>query len=120
MPSGVTILIVDDNADVRRVIRTIIGDLASEIHECADGHEALVAFGAHRPDWVLMDIQMGHLDGLTATGLITTAWPGARVCMVTQYEDLGLRAAATQVGASAYVVKDNLLSLRSILTGDRF
>jgi CheY-like chemotaxis protein len=118
VPSIVTILIADDNADVRRMIRTIIGDLATEVHECANGAEAVAAFGTHHFDWVLMDIQMEHMDGLTATGLITATWPGARVCMVTQYEDLALRAVATQVGAAAYVVKDNLLSLRSVLTAD--
>ena len=73
---AMTVLIVDDNADVRRVIRRVIADLASEIHECANGAEGLFLFGSHRPDWVLMDIQMPGGDGLDVTrhhhGLLAT------------------------------------------------
>ncbi len=61
------LLIVDDNASVRRVIRGIVASLADDIHECADGEDALAAYIAHSPDFVLMDIAMEKLDGIAAT-----------------------------------------------------
>ena len=109
------VLIVDDNADVRRVIRHVIADVASEIHECASGAEGLFLFGAHRPDWVLMDIQMPGGDGLDITRHITAYWPRMRICIVTSHDDAELRAAAMRAGAREYVVKDDLLALRTIL-----
>ena len=65
-----------------------------------------------RPDWVLMDIRMKEVDGLAAAQQITTAWPGARVVIVTSYNDASLRDAARQAGACGYVLKDNLLEIR--------
>ena len=110
-----TVLIVDDNAAVRRVIRHVIADLASEIHECANGAEGLFLFGSHRPDWVLMDIQMPGGDGLDATRIITAYWPRMRICVVTSHDDAELREAAFRAGARGYVLKDDLLALRTIL-----
>jgi len=110
-----TVLIVDDNADVRRVIRHVIADLASEIHECANGAEGLFLFGSHRPDWVLMDIQMPGGDGLDATRIITAYWPRMRICVVTSHDGAELRAAALRAGARGFVLKDDLLAPRTIL-----
>lgn len=56
------ILIVEDNSQVRRMIRSLIEDLDSEFCECEDGAEALAAFQLHRPNWVLMDLAMRRLD----------------------------------------------------------
>jgi CheY-like chemotaxis protein len=109
------VLIVDDNKQMRQEIRSLIADLADEFFECADGSEAFAAFSAHRPDWVLMDLAMKGMDGLTATRQILDAWPDARVAIVTIYDDAGLREAARRAGASAYVVKEDLISLRQIL-----
>ena len=51
-------LIVDDSEPMRRTIRSFIEDLADQIHECADGRNALEEYRRFRPDWVLMDIKM--------------------------------------------------------------
>ena len=61
------ILIVEDNAAVRRLIASVLAPLASTITECTDGGDALIAYEAYRPDVVLMDIAMQRLDGLAAT-----------------------------------------------------
>lgn len=109
------IVIVDDNAQVRQVIRRVVGALDPEIHECATASEALVAVESHHPDWVLMDIWLDGADGLSATRAITTRWPEAKVCIVTNDDDEELRLAARQAGACAYVGKQNLVSLPEIL-----
>lgn len=111
-----TILIVDDNEEIRRTIKALLASLsASQIHECGDGASALAAYQKHRPDWVLMDIKMKPVDGITATRQILSADPGARVIMVTNYAESELREAAKSAGAIAYVLKDNLLTLVPLL-----
>lgn len=110
-----SLLIVDDNQQMRRLISSLLSDLASVIVECSDGAEALSAYTAHRPDWVLMDIRMKETDGIAATREITAAHPEARICIVTDYDDPMLRAAAERAGAREYVVKDDLIAVRRIL-----
>src|ERR1700744_261538 len=100
-----TVLIVEDNASVRRLLRRAVSEAATSIWECIDGNEAFTAYCDHRPDVVLMDIRMPHVDGLIATRQIIQAYPIAKVVMVTDYDDDSLRNAAREVGASAYILK---------------
>ncbi len=109
------VLIVDDNEQMREALRSLIGDLADECYECANGSEAFAAFSAHHPDWVLMDLEMKGVDGFSATKQILDAWPEARVAIVTVYDGAELREAARLAGACAYLVKEDLSSLRQIL-----
>ncbi len=109
------ILIVEDNPQVRRMIRSLVEDLDDEFCEREDGAEAFAAFAEHRPDWVLMDVQMRRMDGFTATRQIIAAFPDARIAIVTSYDDAGLRRAAHEAGACEYIPKDNLIDLRRLL-----
>jgi len=109
------LLIVEDNSGVRHVIRSVVESVADEIRECADGAEAPAVYAAERPDFVLMDIEMKTMDGITATRHILAADPSARVVIVTDYDQPDLREAAAQAGACGYVVKDNLLDLLALL-----
>jgi CheY-like chemotaxis protein len=115
-----SILIVDDCAAMRRAIRLVVSELADRVYECEDGSEALAAYAAHQPDWVLMDIRMKKTDGLAATGLLKASFPEARIAIVTVCKGDDLREAARLAGACAYVMKDNLLELRKVLQFDRF
>jgi DNA-binding NarL/FixJ family response regulator len=108
----VTVLIVDDCELMRRLIKTLICCVADVIVECASGEAACEAYAAHRPDWVLMDIQLPGLDGVAATGQIRAAFPDARIVIVSDYGDERLRAAARAAGACGYVLKENLLEVR--------
>jgi len=110
-----TVLIVDDNPRFRELIRTVLAGLVDDVRECADGDEAVAAYGLQRPDWVLMDLQMARTGGLEATRRILAVDPTARVVIVTQYDDAHWRAAAVDAGASGYVLKDNLLDVRRLL-----
>jgi CheY-like chemotaxis protein len=109
------LLIVEDNYQMRRLIRSFVGDLADAVFECVDGSEALEAYRVHRPDWVLMDIEMKNVDGITATRQIKTAFPHARIVMVTEYDDSGLRDESVRAGASHYVIKERLWDLIDVL-----
>jgi CheY-like chemotaxis protein len=110
-----TVLIVDDSPQVRALIRTVLTGLVDEVHECTDGDEAVAAYGARRPDWVLMDFKMARMGGLEATRRILAADRTARVLIVTEYDDAHCRAAAIEAGACGYVLKDNLLDVRRLL-----
>ena len=109
------ILIVDDNASVRRLIRSVLPALVSEIYECANGADALTTYQDRRPDVVLMDIRMDEMDGIQATERIKAADQGARILIVTDYDDEELRRAAKRAGACGYVMKYNLLALVQLL-----
>lgn len=112
---GLKLLIVEDSAPVRRLIKSVVADLAEEIYECANGAEALTEYSRYQPDFVLMDIRMSLMDGIAATRQIRKADPGARIIIVTDYDQIDLREAAKRAGAIGYVVKDNLLDLVSFL-----
>jgi CheY-like chemotaxis protein len=111
-----TFLIVEDNAGIRRVLRRILADTASAIWECADGSEALAAYEEHRPDIVLMDVRMPHVDGLTATRQIRGYDPSARIIVVTDYLDEDMKTAALEAGAREYVLKQEISSLPEIVS----
>ncbi len=109
------VLIVDDSQPMRELIKMMLAGVAEIIGECADGVDALEAYERLRPDWVLMDIGMKNVDGITATRQITTAYPQAKIIIVTDYNDDDLRRAAREAGASGYVVKEDLLDIVDIL-----
>ncbi len=109
------ILIVDDNPQMRQMVKLYLRDVADETRECADGAEACDAYAAFEPDWVLMDWEMKLMDGLAATRGIMAKFPDAHILFVTQYDDDELRRAAKDAGACGYISKDNLLGLRSFL-----
>jgi CheY-like chemotaxis protein len=110
-----TILIVEDNATVRRLIRRAAIDMADNIFECEDGADALEAYIKHRPDIVLMDVRMPRMDGLAATRLLLRHDPDARVVIVTDCNDDELRSAAREAGACAYALKHNLTELDAVI-----
>ena len=109
------IMIVDDCERMRKMIRTFVADLTSDIVECSDGSEALEAYRTHRPDLVLMDVKMTRMNGLAATSQILESFPHTRIVIVSQWDDAPFRAAARRAGAEAIVSKSDLLPLRSIL-----
>jgi len=114
-PMAMKLLIVEDNAPVRRMIKTVVGTLADEIYECENGKTALATYQRHKPDVVLMDIDLGEVDGITATRHITTADPAAYIVIVTNYDEADLREAARQAGARGYVLKEDLRELQRLL-----
>jgi CheY-like chemotaxis protein len=114
--AGMTVLIVDDSPQFRELIKAVLTDLVDVVHECADGDEAVAAYQAWRPDWVLMDVKMGRMGGLEATRRIIAADRAARVLIVTSYDDAHFRNAANEAGAWGYVLKDNMLDVRRLIS----
>ncbi len=113
------ILIADDDARMRQMLRQVVAGAADSVCEAADGGEAIAVCAAQRPDWVLMDLRMRPVDGLHATAEIKARFPETRVVIVSQYDEAELRAKAARAGACAYVLKENLHELPGILTANR-
>ena len=109
------ILIVDDNASFRALLRQLLTGVAVEVDECGSGEEALAAYARGRPDLVLMDLRMHGMDGLSATRAILSQNEDARVWVLTSYDDEALRSAAHAAGACGYALKDDLQSLTRLL-----
>jgi CheY-like chemotaxis protein len=114
-PTKPTVLIVEDNTRMRQMIRSVVSDISAEVFETDDGADAVAAYDEYRPTWVLMDIKLKTLDGLTATRRIVGNDPRARVIIVTNYDSPGFRDEARTAGARAYVLKNHLLELRHII-----
>lgn len=109
------VLIVDDNKQVRTLLRDYLPTSFDEIYECSDGGEAFSFFKKHRPDWVLMDWEMPQMNGIKAIRQIIAEFPEANICMVTAFDDEEIRSEAFAAGASGFVLKDNLFELEAIL-----
>lgn len=114
-----TLLIVEDNRAMRELIKSLLEDIAEAIGECEDGADALAAYRRYKPDWVLMDIKMDGLDGISATREIKNAFPDARIMIVSDYTDSKIRLEARNAGACEYVSKETLMDVRQILL-DKF
>jgi hypothetical protein len=86
--------LVDDSQPMRELLRITPAGGAKVVGECEDGSEALEAYTRLRPDWVLMDVDMKGLDGITATRQTIALYPQAQVMIVTNHDDPELRRAA--------------------------
>jgi len=109
------IVIAEDKAEVRRMIRKLIEDIDGDIVECSDGDEAIKAYETNQPDFVLLDINMQPLDGLTAAKEILSRHPEAKIIIVSQHQDDQTRETALSIGILAFVGKDDLTPLRDLI-----
>ena len=110
MAERVSVMIVDDQPPFREAARAVLSriDGFELVAEVASGEDAVSTSGELHPDLVLMDINMGELDGIEATRLITDALPGTKVILVSTYSLDDLPITARSSGAIAYVNKDEL------------
>ena len=110
-------MIVDDHAAVRKLIRQLAAHADDIVLECATGDEAVRIAPEFQPDVVTMDVRMPGLCGIDAARAIAAAQPSARVVMVTTHDQPDLRRAAREAGAFAYLRKDSLADIRSLMLG---
>jgi DNA-binding NarL/FixJ family response regulator len=117
----IRVLLADDQALLRATFRILIDSCEDMevVAEAADGAEAIVLTGEHRPDVVLMDIRMPGTDGLTATTAICAApeLSRTRVLILTTFEVDEYVAQALRAGASGFLGKD--VTAEALLSGIR-
>ena len=107
--SAVRTMIVDDHADVRFLIRTIVQEAGPplEIVGEADGVEAaLEALDALAPDVVVLDARMPRIDGFEAAPMLRARRPGLPIVLCSAWVDDDVRRRARDAGISAVLSKD--------------
>lgn len=104
----IRLLVADDHAVVRAGLRQLAATLdgVELVAEAATGEEAVALCARHRPDVVLMDLEMPVVDGIDATRRITRADPGIAVVVLTSFSDRERILGALDAGAIGYVLKD--------------
>ncbi|MET7745526.1 response regulator transcription factor [Streptomyces sp. NPDC005385] len=104
----VRVLIVDDQELIRTGFRLFLQTQTGleVVGEAADGREALTQAAALRPDVVLMDVRMPHMDGVEATSRLTSAGSSPRVLILTTYDLDEYVFGALRAGASGFLLKD--------------
>jgi two-component system cell cycle response regulator DivK len=101
------ILVIEDQEDNRQILRDLLTSADFEVIEAADGEAGLAAAAAHRPDLILMDIQLPILDGYEATRMIKAdaVLHAIPVIAVTSHSLSGDADKARAAGCDAYISK---------------
>lgn len=104
----IRLLLADDQDLVRGALAALLGlepDL-EVVGEVGRGDEVLDACRTHRPDVVLMDVEMPGMDGLEASAQVRAALPDVKILVVTTFGRPGFLRRAMQAGVQGFVVKD--------------
>jgi CheY-like chemotaxis protein len=117
-----TMLIVDDELDMRMLVRLVI-EMANNgltiVGEAADGAEALQVWrdldGPPVPDVVILDNRMPELSGLEVAEQILDERPGQLIVLYSAFLDDGVRARAKELGVSLCVSKHELERLPGLI-----
>ena len=114
-------LLVDDEAHVRAFMRLLLRELGiEECWEAADGASAIHLAKHHKPDLVLLDINLPGMSGLQVLGQLKQLSPELPVVMATAQSSMSTVSEAVRLGASGYLLKhcpkeETLEALRDIL-----
>ena len=122
----IRVMLADDQAMVRGALAALLA-LETDIEVVAqvgNGNDVLPVALEHRPDVVLMDVDMPGTDGLSATASLLERLPATRVLIVTTFGRPGYLSRALEAGASGFLVKDTpppelAEAIRKIHTGLR-
>ena len=117
---AIRLMIVDDHAIVRQGLIKLI-EMISDfrvVAEGSNGREAIDLVKIHRPDIVLMDLNMPDMDGIEACRRIKECDAGAKVIALTVCEEIDRITEALAAGAKGYILKNtDLESLARIIRG---
>ncbi|MBO1768208.1 MULTISPECIES: response regulator transcription factor [Allobranchiibius] len=104
----IRVMLADDQALVRGALAALL-ELESDltvVAQVGSGDVVAAAAREHRPDVILMDVEMPGMDGIAATTAAREALPGVRVLIVTTFGRPGFLRRGLRAGASGFVVKD--------------
>ena len=101
------ILVIEDTEDNRQILRDLLGMAGYDMIEAHDGAEGVAKASEHKPDLILMDIQMPVMDGYEATRRIKAdpALQAIPIIAVTSYALSGDEARAREAGCDDFVPK---------------
>jgi DNA-binding NarL/FixJ family response regulator len=100
------VMLADDNGPVRRSLKGLLErEGFMVVGEAADGREAVSLADKHRPDVVLLDLSMPHLNGIEAARQIQRLLPEARTIILTVHRDYHYVSEALEAGVRGYILK---------------
>jgi OmpR family response regulator RpaB len=99
-----TILVVDDEASIRRILETRLSMIGYQVVTACDGLEALELFRSCHPDLVVLDVMMPKLDGYGVCQELRKE-SDVPIVMLTALGDVADRITGLELGADDYVVK---------------
>jgi two-component system chemotaxis response regulator CheY len=101
------VLLVDDEPHIRKYLGLILRKFGNPtLFEAGNGQEALALYAQHRPDLVLMDVNMPVMDGLQALEQLFRDHPEATVIMLTSLATRSVVEKCVDLGAVNFVRKD--------------
>lgn len=100
-----TILVVDDEDSFREVMKMALEPWGYQVFVAADGREGLAVYESVKPDVVLSDMVMPHLDGLGMLRILKKQHPDSLVILFTAYASLASAIAAIREGAADMLTK---------------
>jgi CheY-like chemotaxis protein len=110
------LLVVDDNPDIRHLLKSVLEAHHFAVVTAANGREALEQVGAEVPDGIFLDVRMPVLDGLQALEAIRRAHPALPIIMISASRTGDLAKHVRMRGANGYLPKPiNLQQLRAVL-----
>lgn len=112
---SIRLLIVDDNASARELIRTFLTMPGVTFEECASGEAAIACARKFKPHWMTVDVQMPGLNGFDTIKALKQERPEVCALVVTSFNEPHFRDLARSVGAVGFILKENLLALRLML-----
>jgi YesN/AraC family two-component response regulator len=98
-----SILVVEDERNIRQLYTTILQQLGHEVIEAADGHDALAAFKERLPDIMITDLRMPDISGVQLIAEVTRRFPKLPIVVISAFNDQIEHA--LQTGAKHYLVK---------------
>src|SRR5690242_16745908 len=106
-----TIVLADDSPDYRLIVQTLLSSMGTVtvVGEAADGWEALALVHRERPDLLITDLVMPHLNGIELTRRVREELPQTMIILMSSYTEDAYRLLASDSGADAFVNK-NVLS----------
>jgi CheY-like chemotaxis protein len=114
----IKVMVVDDQADVRFLVRLVLEDAGPEFSVVAeaDGLDSLLeSIDAADPDVVVMDARMPRIDGFEAAPRILERRPSQAIVLLTGLHDDDVRERAAAVGIAEVVSKDDFEALPGVL-----
>ena len=99
------ILVVDDEADLRDILRIYLEELGYTVETAPDGHQGLARFRERRPPIVMTDIKMPGMDGIALLQHIKEEVPETEVIMITGHGDMDLAIKSLKLEATDFITK---------------
>lgn len=123
----IKLLIVDDHDLIRQGLRRIIGfeETLSIIGEAENGEIALKMINTHKPDVVLLDLNMPYMNGIEVLEILKKEKETSKVILLTVEQDRKTVHKAIEIGADGYVLKDSsgteiVNAIKTVYSGEKY